>query len=79
MTVHSSSSPRAIAAKFSSTAKDSPLFRAPLTPHMRRLACGDGSVYRSKFGGNDPDGQVGPLRILRSVGGFVTPRCDGRG
>ena len=51
--------------------------RRPLT-----LTCddcgGDGSVYRSKFGGNDPDGWL--VRCAYCDGeGTVTPRCDGRG
>ena len=50
---------------------------APLT-----LTCddcdGDGSVYRSKFGGNDPDGWL--VRCAYCDGeGTVTPRCDGWG
>ena len=76
MSVHSVSSPRAIAAG-PSTAKDSPLFRAPLT-----LTCdecdGEGQVYRSRGGGNDPDGWL--VRCEYCDGeGTVTPRCDGRG
>ena len=74
MTVHSSSSP---AVPQASTAKDSPLFRAPLT-----LACddcgGEGSVYRSRHGGNDPDGWLVRCEYCDGCG-TVTPRCDGRG
>ena len=39
---------------------------------------GEGQVYRSKFGGNDPDGWL--VRCAYCDGqGTVTPRCDGRG
>ena len=49
---------------------------APLT-----LTCdecdGDGSVYRSRHGGNDPDGWLVRCECCDGEG-TVTPRCDGR-